>query len=65
MPAAMAKPINGPCEMSAGVDDNGVGIRVLLCRRPGVERPDMPNIVVPPIACDDCYEVWRARRIQG
>lgn len=51
--------------MSAGIDDTGVGIRVLMCRRPGMERHDMPHIVVSPIACDDCYEAWRARRIQG
>lgn len=37
-------------------------VRVLLCRRPGIERRDMPCIVAHPIVCDDCYTAWWERR---
>ena len=54
------KPITGPCEMSAGWEMNG-NPRIILCRKPGVGRPDMSNFG-PPIACDDCYARWKKAR---
>lgn len=47
--------------MGAGVDRSGPGIRVLLCLKPGIERPDVSNFG-PPIVCDDCYAAWLAKR---
>lgn len=52
------KPISGPCEMSAGIDQRGPGIVIMKCGKPGVGRPDM-GMFGPPIACDDCHTRWR------
>ena len=51
--------MEGPCEMAVGYEEP---VRVLLCRRPGIERRDMPCIVAHPIVCDDCYTAWWERR---
>lgn len=50
--------------MSWGID-SGPGIQVIPCRRPGIERYDMPRVIVPPIVCDDCHAAWKARRDAG
>lgn len=51
--------VEGPCEMSSGWEMHG-NPRVILCRQPGVERRDMPALPAYPIACDDCYNAWKA-----
>lgn len=59
---SLRPPLEGSCEMSVGVDDRPPGIRVLLCRRPGVERLDAPAVVGHPIMCDEHYEQWKGRQ---
>jgi hypothetical protein len=59
--AAAVKPMEGPCEVGTGVDPDAIGIRLLKCHQPGVERFDVPAVVGHPIMCDEHYEEWKER----
>lgn len=59
------KLMEGPCEMSVGVEMNG-NPRVILCGKPGIERPELrPHALVAPIACDECTAAWKGHHAPG
>ena len=51
------QPLEGRCEASRGIDRSSFQPRILMCRQPGIERPDVNAAFGTPILCDECYPI--------